>query len=445
MNRNSQEVKDLLIGIINKQKQDLTGLVCNPNVDFSRNRKIPYENMILSLLTMEGTTLTNELLRQFGCSATTATSSAFVQQRKKILPIALESLFHDFAAQTFREDNYNGYKLLAVDGSDIQIPTNLNDEHSLFITKEGVKPYNLLHLNALYNLLTHTYEDAIVFKRKEAFENKALTEMVDRSTIKGKVIVIMDRGYEAYNNMAHIQEKGWFYLIRVKDFGQHKTGILHGLDLPDAAEFDEYIDLNLTRKQTNEMKKLFQKKNEYRKIAHNKTFDYLPSKSKKSDATVLYHLPFRIVRFPISDNSYEVVVTNLDATEFPPDSLKKLYGMRWGIETSFRDLKYTIGLLHFHSKKVEYILQEIFASLIMYNFSELITSHVVIEKGTRKYEYKVNFSVAVHICREFLLKVNIPPDIESLIARYITPIRPGRSRPREMKVKQAISFMYRVA
>ena len=436
MNRNSQEVKDLLIGIINKQKQDLTGLVCNPNVDFSRNRKIPYENMILSLLTMEGTTLTNELLRQFGCSATTATSSAFVQQRKKILPIALESLFHDFAAQTFREDNYNGYKLLAVDGSDIQIPTNLNDEHSLFITKEGVKPYNLL---------THTYEDAIVFKRKEAFENKALTEMVDRSTIKGKVIVIMDRGYEAYNNMAHIQEKGWFYLIRVKDFGQHKTGILHGLDLPDTAEFDEYIDLNLTRKQTNEMKKLFQKKNEYRKIAHNKTFDYLPSKSKKSDATVLYHLPFRIVRFPISDNSYEVVVTNLDATEFPPDSLKKLYGMRWGIETSFRDLKYTIGLLHFHSKKVEYILQEIFASLIMYNFSELITSHVVIEKGTRKYEYKVNFSVAVHICREFLLKVNIPPDIESLIARYITPIRPGRSRPREMKVKQAISFMYRVA
>lgn len=445
MNRNSQEVKDLLIGIINKQKQDLTGLVCNPNVDFSRNRKIPYENMILSLLTMEGTTLTNELLRQFGCSATTATSSAFVQQRKKILPIALESLFHDFAAQTFREDNYNGYKLLAVDGSDIQIPTNLNDEHSLFITKEGVKPYNLLHLNALYNLLTHTYEDAIVFKRKEAFENKALTEMVDRSTIKGKVIVIMDRGYEAYNNMAHIQEKGWFYLIRVKDFGQHKTGILHGLDLPDTAKFDEYIDLNLTRKQTNEMKKLFQKKNEYRKIAHNKTFDYLPSKSKKSDATVLYHLPFRIVRFPISDNSYEVVVTNPDATEFPPDSLKKLYGMRWGIETSFRDLKYTIGLLHFHSKKVEYILQEIFASLIMYNFSELITSHVVIEKGTRKYEYKVNFSVAVHICREFLLKVNIPPDIESLIARYITPIRPGRSRPREMKVKQAISFMYRVA
>lgn len=53
-------------------------------------------------------------------------------------------------------------------------------------------------------------------------------------------------------------------------------------------------------------------------------------------------------------------MTNLDSGEFPPEESKKLYGMRWGIETSFRDLKYTVGLLHFHSKKVEYILQEIF-------------------------------------------------------------------------------------
>ena len=34
---------------------------------------------------------------------------------------------------------------------------------------------------------------------------------------------------------------------------------------------------------------------------------------------------------------------------------------------------------------------------------------------------------------------------ELLIARYITPIRPGRSKPRNMKGKKAISFMYRVA
>ena len=75
------------------------------------------------------------------------------------------------------------------------------------------------------------------------------------------------------------------------------------------------------------MKNLLQQKNTYRWIPHKCTFDYLPSKSKKSDPVVLYHLPFKIVRFPLSDNLYEVVVTNLDAVEFPSDELKKLYGI----------------------------------------------------------------------------------------------------------------------
>lgn len=101
--------------------------------------------------------------------------------------------------------------------------------------------------------------------------------MADKSTIDEKAIVIMDRSYESYNVMAHIQEKGWFYLICVKDFGKHKTGIIDGLELPNTEEFDERINLNLARKQTNEMKKLFKMKNKYRRIAHNKTFDYLTS------------------------------------------------------------------------------------------------------------------------------------------------------------------------
>ena len=67
------------------------------------------------VITIKGTTLTNELLRQFGGDASTATSSAFVQQRKKILPLALEKLFLDFVSQTSQNDTYKGYRLLAVD------------------------------------------------------------------------------------------------------------------------------------------------------------------------------------------------------------------------------------------------------------------------------------------------------------------------------------------
>lgn len=81
----------------------------------------------------------------------------------------------------------------------------------------------------------------------------------------------------------------------------------------------------------------------------NCTFDFLPSKNKKSEPTVIYELPVRIVRFKISDDSYEVIATNLSEDLFFSDDLKMLYSMRWGIETSFRDLKYTVGLRYFHA------------------------------------------------------------------------------------------------
>ena len=100
--------------------------------------------------------------------------------------------------------------------------------------------------------------------------------------------------------------------------------------------------------------------------------------------------------------------------------------MRWGIETSFRNLKHTLGLLHLHAKKVEFVLQEIFAKLTMYNFCELITQSVVIRQAQKTHTYKVNFSDAVHICRQFFLGDVPPPILEAMLMRYISPIRLGR-------------------
>lgn len=151
------------------------------------------------------------------------------------------------------------------------------------------------------------------------------------------------------------------------------------------------------------------------------------------------------MRIKLDNDKYEMLITNLKPEEFSPSDLKQLYSMRWGIENSFRSLKYTLGLLCFHSKKVEYILQEIFAKLTMYNFTELITSHVVIKQKYRKLSYKINFSASVHICRIFLLKNISPPEIEALISKYVVPIRQSVSNPRKLSRKTAVCFLYRVA
>ena len=415
--------------------------VFNPKSDFTRNRKLSFKQMVTGIIGMGGGTLSNELLDMSNYAADAASSSAFVQQRDKIKPKAFETIFNSFSEKLSFHIKNDELRILAVDGSDIQVATNPSDTDSYMPGTNGQKPYNLLHLNALYDLNQHIYLDAIIQKKREHNEHQALVDMVDRSNIS-KALVIADRGYESYNNMAHIQEKGWKFLIRIKDGA---TGIKNGLDLPDTESFDLNVNLKLTRKQTNEVKELLRDRNNYKLIPSTHLFDYLPVKNKKFEKTLFYELSFRIVRFSISDDSYETIVTNLPSVTYPPEELKKLYAARWGIETSFRDLKYTIGLLNFHSKKAMCIHQETYARLTMYNFAEMITSHVVITKKQRKYTYKANFSIATHMCRLFYRGKTTSPNLEAIIARNIIPIRPNRHRHRNMITKTFVSFLYRVA
>lgn len=246
----------------------------NPGKDFSRNRKLPFRTVISLLLSMEGGTLTTELLDFFGCSADAASSSAFIQQRKKINQEAFPSLFRTFVRKTDAIRTYKGLRLIAADGSDIQIPANPNHPDSFFSGTNGQSPYSLLHLDAMYDLLQCTYMDATLLGQRNTNERSALCAMVDRSELEN-VLLIADRGYEGFNLMAHIQEKGWKYLIRIQDVASSRC-IAAGLDLPDEKEFDLFVDLSLTTRQTKEVKLLCQSRNQYRLIPARAPFDFLP-------------------------------------------------------------------------------------------------------------------------------------------------------------------------
>lgn len=410
-----------------------------PGHDFTRNGKLPLEKLITFILSLKGGPLASELMDHFGCSADIASVPAFVKRRGRLLPEAFSFLFHLFVERTQLSTLFHGFRLLAVDGSDLHIPTDPDDTDSFFPGKDDSKPYNLLHLDALYDLMSHTYLDASVSPKRLSDECRALCDMVDRADLSHPAIILADRGYESYNVLAHILQKGWKFLIRVKN---GVGGIVSGLPIPNSEEFDIQVNLSLTRKQTNQAKALALASPFFKILSSDTVFDFLPIKNRKSVPVPPFQLHFRVVRFKLSDNSVETVITNLD---FSPDQLKQLYAMRWGIETSFRELKYTVGLLHFHAKKAEHIYQEIFARLIMYNFSELITSSVIIRKADNKYAFKANFSAAVHVCRQFFLRNVSPSDVEAVICRNVTPVRPGRNSPRNLSVKRAVSFTYRVA
>ena len=431
-----KHIKSTLHSVIRDMAKHPEDFCYCPEKDFTRKRKLPFEKVLTLLVKMGGHSLRDEMLDSLAFKEKPASVSALVQQRSKILPEALEYLFHKFTDDCHKPKLYRGYRILAVDGSDLQFTPDPNDPLCYFPGVNGQKPYSFLHLNALFDINSGLYLDAVIQKRRAANENAALVNMVERSPIAEPVILTADRGYESYNTLEHIARRGWKYLIRLRE----SRGILTGISLPDG-DFDMTVHLFLTRKQNKSVKELQkQYPGMYRFLPTNANFDFLPIGAEE-----FYPISFRIVRFKISEDSTETLITNLDMESFSAEELKQLYRMRWGIETSFRQLKYTIGLSLFQSKKVEHITQEIYARLTMYNFCELITSHVVIQKKRRKYVYQTNFTAAVHICRQFLRGDVAPPKVEALISSYVVPIRPGRSTPRRAKDIKFNGFFYRIA
>ncbi len=146
------------------------------------------------------------------------------------------------------------------------------------------------------------------------------------------------------------------------------------------------------------------------------------------------------MRLKLEDGSTQMLITNLDPTQFPLPALQALYTKRWGIETSFRELKYAVGLIHLHSRISALVLQEIFAAFTIFNFTQAVAWNVDEGWGRSKYERRVNFSHAVYLCCEALR--GKAGDIKNFLERTLQPRRPNRSYPRPKISGNRLSPMY---
>jgi len=133
----STEVKKQLNNAINQLCKSSWLFSERPGKDFTRSRKLPFRKMISFMLAMEGGSLATEILKLFDYSANIASSSSFVQQRAKIHFEAFQSLFDLFVQNSDTNKRYKGLRLIAADGSDIQIPTNPNHPDSYFPKENG--------------------------------------------------------------------------------------------------------------------------------------------------------------------------------------------------------------------------------------------------------------------------------------------------------------------
>lgn len=435
-NSYSVKIKNTLENIIDEMSLHPEDFVKDPSKDFKRNRKLPFKELIRLMLCMRGNTLNKEIYDYFKDTNNIITKSAFIQQREKLLPEAMEYLFHKFNNSCKDKNTYDGYYLYAADGSALNIP--LNKEAASYCDWSGEKGYNQLHLNAIYDVLNKVYVDCLIQPKPDFDEREALTQMINNRTFDKPTIMVADRGYGAYNLFETINRKeNLDYVFRVRNEFSKEIKAL------PMKELDTIISFELRTTATKEDKELFEKG------LAKKVRGPSPKGKEKQRVTWYFESPFqmslRVVRFKISENNYETLVTSLNRFQFPIAKLKEIYHLRWGIETSFRELKYAIGLISFHSKKENFIIQEIYSRLIMYNFCERITKNTVIKQSKgNKYTYQVNFTMGIHICIDYF-KSKRQIDVEGMISKYILPVREGKEDTRKIKPKGVIYFLYRVA
>ena len=432
-----ERVKALLWDDISRMSEDPGRFAKNPGVDFSRRRKLDFENLLRFLISMQSGTTADELLKYFNYDINTLSNSAFYQQRSKLLPEALPFLMRQFNSH-FDLELYRGvYNLVSCDGSGFNIARNPNDPDTFHPPSGSTSiGFNMLHLVASYDLLSKRYLDCVVQKGRLKNEFQALCDIIDGYSYGGVPIFIADRGFASYNVFAHAQINCRLFLIRAKDINTRRFLNLDAL--PDT--IDTSVELILSRTQSAKNRLRPDLAEQYRYVSSGVSFDYIEKGSYDE-----FTLSLRVVRFEVADGIFENIITNLPADQFSADDIMHLYHLRWSIETSFRDLKHTIGTINFHSKKVEYIEQEIWARLTLFNFCAIITTHVVIAQNDTKHVYQVNFAMAMKICHRFIrLKEDDPSfEVERLIGSFTLPIRPGRNYARRHRPQSPASFCYR--
>lgn len=406
----------------------------SPGKDFTRNRKLNSKELIKFLLQLSNKSIQSEMMEHFLSFEEMPSASAVCQQRHKLLPTAFQRVFSLFTSFFTNYKTYNDFYLLACDGSDINIPLNKNDQSTYHINANAEKGYNQLHLNALYDLLNSVYVDVNIDTATKTRECGALESMIKEHKYPEKSIIICDRGYEKYNLIATCIEKNQKFIIRVKD--TKSNGILSTVTLPEES-FDTHITKRITRLQTNEVKE-----DERYTILVNKSgpFDYLPIEQD------YYEMDLRVVRFKITEDTYECLITNLTEEEMKFEEFKDIYHLRWGIESSFRDLKYTVGLIYFHSSNQEMVRQEIYAFLTIFNFSKIIINNIPPkQEGILKYEYKTSYKTAVTNVRLYLFGRINENELERRIKKFLIPIRPGRTYSRNVKGQSTKTSSYYAA
>ena len=379
---------------------------------FTRNRKMPLVLMVVFMFNLVRQS-TNVSLNRF-CDMLPSISSpvtvqAFSKARQNLNPEAILYLQDELVKEVYSGsfNNWHGYRVLAIDGTKIQLPSDPN-LREIFGTSGRNDTAATAQASALYDVLNGIIIYASIGPMSIGERVRArqhLDRLRDNFSNGINDLVLFDRGYPSFELIQHCIKNEITFLMRVK------TKFNHEIDDMALGCHNHFLSRG----------------NERYKI--------------------------RVIKFRLPDGEIETLITNIFDYKLGSEAFKKLYFKRWPIEEKYKDLKKKLEVENFSSRLEEGIYQDFYVTVLLNNIITVGTweAQVIVDEDDKDkeltYKYKVNFNQAVGTFKDRFIKALMETDPEKraesvcviirLMAKAVTPIRPGRSIPRNPNPRAA--------
>jgi hypothetical protein len=408
---------------------ELTNLFRNSQTDFTRKRKLCFQNLTLLIVRLCKKTLSVELDDFFSEieSPKSCSVPAFTQQRAKLKPSFFNSWNH-FLWRSFyhyygkRVKLWNGYKVIGCDGSSISLVNRpeLNEyfggqsnQNCSFVIAKTFYCYDVLNKMILYSKITpYRYG-----------ELRSAYDVLTKVDLDSNMLMIFDRNFSNYKMAALMQwkEKEIKYIIRAKESLRYVKSFLKSGKDSDV--------VNIYPAETS--------------IKGLKECGYTVSSKTP--------LKVRLILVKLSSGITEVLMTNLWEEEgFMTSEFKELYSLRWGVESNIGFQKNILQLESLSGLTPTSVMQDFYATVFTTNLHFLLIKDAQSEIERRtiigKYPLQVNNNKAFGKIKKHLIELFLSEEPEKLLRtltgifiRAPLPIRKNRSYPRLRKNPQSKS------
>lgn len=393
---------------------------------FTRTRKLTFSTLIRFLLNHRKGSLQTELDRFFGdvngnqAPRRHVTKSACSQARKNISYTAFTELNQAFVDTLYASRSrvlktWKGFRLCAIDGSQLRLPKEPALQAYFGCQSGAQQATQTMGLcSVYYDVLNDIALDACL-EPTTASERDCLAYHLEIAAQRD--LVLMDRGYNAFWVMSTLCQRQQAFCLRA----------CTGRDLA-AKQFVE-------------------------SGASDATVTYTPNRTSRAYCEQ-FGLPtepitLRLIRVDLP-NEVEVLITNLDDSErYPARLFKRLYHLRWGVETYFRRAKYQQEVEAVSGKSVEAVLQDFHATVLASNLTAALAlagrkklqQHKGDSGSNEKGDYLINFAQAFAKMKQYGVAlwslsgealVQYVNKLVHLMALSHEAVRPGRSVPRHL-------------